>query len=80
VVDLLNKNGLLLEELGVVGKHAKEISSELRKMRASVKITGAGGVKTGSGMMIVMRPDLTQIKKLLDNRQIDYFETVMGGE
>ena len=78
--NLLNENGLLLEKLGVVGEMAKKLSNELRDMGASVKITGAGGVKTGSGMMIVMNPDLTQIKKLLDNRQIDYFETEIGGK
>jgi mevalonate kinase len=79
VGEQLNKNGLLLEELGVVGERAKKLSKELRDMGASVKITGAGGVKTGSGMMIVMNPDLTQIKKLLDNKQISYFETEIGG-
>jgi hypothetical protein len=43
-----------------------------------VMFAGGGGVKSGSGMMIVMSDDVTQIKKLLDNRQIDYFETVIG--
>jgi len=78
--DLLNENGLLLEKLGVVGEMAKKLSNKLRDMGASVKITGAGGVKTGSGMMVVMNPDLTQIKKLLDNQQISYFETEIGGK
>lgn len=80
VSDLLNQNGLLLEELGVVGERAMMLSKELRNMGASIKITGAGGVKTGSGMMIVMAPDFTQIKKLLDNKKIDYFETVIGAK
>jgi mevalonate kinase len=78
VFQLLNQNGILLEKLGVVGERAKKLSSELRKLGANVKITGAGGVKTGSGMMIVTSDDVTQIKKLLDNRQIDYFETIIG--
>ena len=80
IAELLNQNGLLLEELGVVGARAIELSAQLRQMGASVKIAGAGGVKTGSGMMIVMQDDLTQIKKLLDNKKIDYFETVIGGK
>lgn len=80
IADLINQNGLLLEELGVVGDRAIELSAQLRQMGASVKIAGAGGVKTGSGMMIVMQDDLTQIKKLLDNKKIDYFETVIGGK
>lgn len=80
IAELLNQNGLLLEELGVVGARAIELSAQLRQMGANVKIAGAGGVKTGSGMMIVMQDDLTQIKKLLDNKKIDYFETVIGGK
>lgn len=80
IADLINQNGLFLEELGVVGDRAIELSAQLRQMGASVKIAGAGGVKTGSGMMIVMQDDLTQIKKLLDNKKIDYFETVIGGK
>lgn len=80
VAELLNQNGLLLESLGVVGVKAKQISHELRDLGASIKITGAGGVKTGSGMMIVIHPDTTKIKKLLDNKRISYFETVIGGE
>jgi mevalonate kinase len=78
ISELINQNGFLLERLGVVGDRALLLSSELRKLGANVKIAGAGGVKTGSGMMIVMSDDVTQIKKLLDNRQIDYFETVIG--
>lgn len=80
IESLINQNGLLLEKLGVVGGKATNLSSELRALGASVKITGAGGVKAGSGMMIVMKDDLTQIKKLLDNRQIEYFETTIGGQ
>lgn len=78
VGELLNQNGLLLEKLGVVGEKTKKLSRELRAMGASVKITGAGGVKTGSGMMVVMAPDVVKIKQLLDNGQIDYFETMIG--
>lgn len=78
IANLLNQNGLLLEELGVVGEKAKKLSSELRLLGASVKISGAGGVKTGSGMMVVMNDNLTKIKKLLDNKQINYFETIIG--
>jgi mevalonate kinase len=78
--ELLNKNGLLLEDLGVVGKRARLLSKELRDLGARVKITGAGGVKTGSGMMIVMSPDFTKIMKLLDNKQIEYFETTIGAK
>ncbi|MBP9670435.1 hypothetical protein KBD75_03480 [Candidatus Woesebacteria bacterium] len=78
IADLIDQNGVLLERLGVVGERALLLSRELRGLGAKVKIAGAGGVRTGSGMMLVMHPDFTQIKKLLDNMQIDYFETIIG--
>lgn len=75
---LINKNGILLEKLGVVGEKVKKLSHKLREMGASVKITGAGGVSGGSGMMIVIARNFAKFKELLDNSQIDYFETTIG--
>lgn len=75
---LINKNGILLEKLGVVGEKVKKLSHKLREMGASVKITGAGGVSGGSGMMIVLARNFAKFKELLDNSQIDYFETTIG--
>ncbi len=80
VNELLNQNGLLLEELGVVGKRAKELSDGLRQIGCSVKITGAGGVATGSGMMIVMSRDLQKTKAFLDKRNVKHFEVTVGGK
>lgn len=78
VGELINENGFLLEKLGVVGEGAKRLSSELRKLGSSVKITGAGGMKSGSGMMIVMNDNLAKIKQFLDNNKVQYFETSIG--
>ncbi|MFH2019419.1 MAG: mevalonate kinase [bacterium] len=78
IFELINENGLLLEQLGVVGERARELSEELRKEGSFVKITGAGGVETGSGMMMVVAKDLEKTKRLLDNGQAQYFETVIG--
>lgn len=76
----INENGILLEKLGVVSKSASELSTELRKLGYGVKISGAGGVKTGSGMMLVMGANLVKAKELLDNMEISYFETTIGGK
>jgi mevalonate kinase len=78
IAALLNQNGLLLEKLGVVGVFGKQLSKELRALGCSVKITGAGGVARGAGMMLVKGGDLVKTKSLLDNRQIDYFEVMVG--
>ena len=79
VGEMLNKNGLLLEELGVVGMIAKKLSDELRKIGASVKVTGAGGVKEGSGMLLVRHNDLNVVRKYLDSRNISHYSTKIGG-
>ncbi len=79
VDELLNKNGLLLEELGVVGMSGKQLSNELRKIGASVKVTGAGGVKEGSGMLLVRHNDLNVVRKYLDSRNISHYSTKIGG-
>jgi len=49
---LISQNQKLLEKIGVVGKKAKEIIKQLSKKGVVAKITGAGGVKSGSGMII----------------------------
>lgn len=78
VDDLLDKNGHLLEELGVVGEHAKQLSSELRKLGASVKVTGAGGVKEGSGMLLVRHKELEIVRSYLESKKIRYYPTKIG--
>ena len=78
IKEVINENGRLLEELGGVGERALKLSRALRIAGYGVKIAGAGGVKTGSGMMLVAGEDFAQAKKMLDNMQIDYFETVIG--
>lgn len=77
--ELLDNNGRLLEELGVVGERAKELSNELRKLGASVKVTGAGGVKEGSGMLLVRHNDLNVVRKYLDRRKMSHYSTKIGG-
>lgn len=77
--ELLNKNGILLEELGVAGEQAKTLADKLRELGAAVKITGAGGVASGSGMMLVLNSDLAKVKVMLDNMSAPYYEITLGG-
>jgi mevalonate kinase len=64
--DLINSNGILLEQLGVVSDKCKAYSKEVRKAGGAVKIAGAGGVSSGSGICLVYLQDLTLLHKLLD--------------
>lgn len=76
--ELIDKNGLLLEDLGVVGELAKSLSAKLRGFGCSVKVSGAGGFKGGSGMLLVTAPDLAIIASKLDDMKIDYIKTELG--
>lgn len=73
--ELINENGLLLEEVGLVGNKGQEIGRRLRKMGYGVKITGAGGVKEGSGRLMVVGANLEAIK----DRGYQAFEVSIGG-
>ena len=71
---LINDNGKLLEEIGLVGGWAIKISEELRQLGYGVKITGAGGVKNGSGRLMVFGSSLDKIKQM----GYEAFEVTVG--
>jgi mevalonate kinase len=48
------ENHQLLNEIGVVGNTANEQIQQLRKYGIDCKIVGAGGIKTGSGFILVL--------------------------
>lgn len=62
---LISENERLLEELGVVGKRAKEIVRGLEKIGGAGKICGAGGLKKGSGMILGFHQDPKILKSWL---------------
>lgn len=76
--DLINWNGELLEELGVVGKRASLMSREMRVLGFGVKVTGAGGLKGGSGMLLCYHEDAEKLEEFVKSKGRDYL--VMGLE
>ncbi|GIK84462.1 MAG: mevalonate kinase [Patescibacteria group bacterium] len=73
--ELLDKNEQELEKLGVVGKHAQKIIHELTKIGAHAKITGAGGVQTGSGWILAWSEDLNRVEQFCIQNGWEYFVT-----
>lgn len=59
---LLDENQEQLEVLGVVGDQAKKMIAKLKSVGAHAKITGAGGVRSGSGWILVYAPNLSEIE------------------
>jgi mevalonate kinase len=63
---LINRNGLLLEEMGVVNNMVKEFCDSIRKKGGAAKLSGAGGRVSGSGMVLIKFNDNRILKMLLD--------------
>lgn len=73
----LDENHQLLESLGVVGKSAQLRGELLKNQGFSVKVTGAGGVATGSGLLLTYAKNnkqLDQLRSFCSQQSWDYWE------
>jgi len=75
---LMDENQNLLEQIGVVGQKAQGIIQELQNRGAFCKITGAGGVKTGSGYILAWHEDPQKFKINLQKMGLEFFQTQLG--
>jgi mevalonate kinase len=67
-----------LENLGVVGKKAKSIIREIEKLGGAVKISGAGGIKDGSGMLLVYCKNLQSILNYAKKKRLEILPIKIG--
>lgn len=77
---LINENERLLEELGVVGNRAKKLIQLIKENGGAAKICGAGGVKQGSGMILVYHHQLEELIEVLKNKNIKFMKIKLGEE
>ena len=77
---LIRDNEKLLEELGVVSESTKQIVRIIEKAGGSEKISGAGGIKTGSGMVIVYHKDIEKITMLGKKNGFNLSSVKLGEE
>jgi len=64
-----------LEELGVVGLKARSIIKQIEKLGGAAKISGAGGVKDGSGMLLIYHRDVKKILNYAELNNLKLFTT-----
>lgn len=76
----MQMNEKLLEEIGVVSDSTRKLVREIEKMGGTVKISGAGGVKTGSGMLICLHPHPQALLELARKKGLETFQVSIGGE
>jgi mevalonate kinase len=77
-VNLLQDNEKLLELLGVVGEKAQKMIAQLEEIGAVAKITGAGGVKDGSGMLLVYAKDQKKLANLIKEKKWKSYQVTIG--
>lgn len=73
-LSLIKKNQQLLENLGVVSLRAQKIIQALNEKDIVAKITGAGGIKTGSGMILAFpqKKQLSILQAYLNEQTLPY--------
>lgn len=61
LIDCIKSGERNLEKLGVVGKKAQSLIKEIEQLGGAAKITGAGGIKEGSGMLVIYHKDMKKL-------------------
>jgi len=69
-----------LEKLGVVGNKAKKLIRGIGKLGGAAKITGGGGVKLGSGMILVYHKDMKKILSYAKQKRLEAIAIQTGKE
>ncbi len=75
---LLSENQSLLEKLGVVGDTANYMVRSVEKIGGVAKITGAGGLRSGSGFLLCWHQKLSTIIDLAVKKNWQYRKLSLG--
>lgn len=70
--DSLVSNQLYLSKLGIVSKTTRQLLDEIRPWAVG-KVTGAGGVKKGSGYLLVLAHEQKQLEAYLSSKKIQFY-------
>ncbi len=69
-----------LEDLGVVSEKAKDIVREIEEIGGVAKISGAGGMSCGSGMLLCFHKNPQKILKLAKKLKLEAFIVKLGNK
>ncbi len=78
--EAMKQNERLLEHLGVVSVQAKKLIADIEAVGGAAKISGAGGIQTGSGVVIAMHKNPQKMLDLAKKYALPAFQVVLGGE
>lgn len=80
LIEIIKKAERNLEKLGVVGKKAQGIIRKIEKLGGAAKISGAGGVKKGSGMLLIYHKNPKKVLDFAKNNNREAFRIKIGEE
>lgn len=80
LMEAIRQNELLLEKLGVVGQFAKNIVREIEAVGGTAKISGAGGIKDKSGLLLVYHTDKRAVEKIAKKYSLECSTAELGAE
>ena len=75
---LITRNERLLEQLGVVSSKTKILIQKIEKEGGFAKISGAGGIKENSGIILAYHQDPNVLLKLAKEEKLDMFKVKLG--
>lgn len=78
--ELVKTNEELLERLGVVSKKTMRLIRKIEKIGGFAKISGAGGAKDNSGIIITYHPDQEKLLSFAKKENLDIFRVKLGEE
>lgn len=78
--ELISSNERLLEKLDVVSPSTQKIIHSIEKIGGAAKISGAGGKRDGSGMVIVYHKDPDKLLSFAKKENLNLFQVKLGEE
>ena len=80
LMETIRKGEKNLEKLGVVGSKAISMVHAIEAIGAVAKISGAGGVRGGSGMLLCYHPDYKALVNLVKKEKWEMMQVTLGEE
>ncbi len=80
LIPIIKKAEKNLEKIGVVGNLAKKIVKDIENLGGAAKISGAGGVKMGSGMLLCYHSNPKILLNYAKSKNLEAFTVKLGAE
>ncbi len=78
LIDLLKENEAILDSLGVVSPKARRIIQKIEQLGGGAKVSGAGGIKNGSGIILAYHKDADLLPNFAKRSSLEYFKATLG--